>query len=355
MKPPGRGPGERGPLFTGLRPVRTLCMISIVAFHVRWTEEAPPEPLLGVSFGLTTLQVILCALVAWPSRAGAARPFLGKRAGRLLRPWLVWSGVYLAVKVAQSSRYGHPWYDQLDPSMWLAGGSFHLWFLPYGFAASALALAGARLGRGERAAAAAAASAALGALALLLSSASRGALAPPAPLDLWLDGLPAVLFGVALGRALSVHEAAVRRRLLVLVCVLALLPAGLGALGADLAPWSQLWGRYAVAVPLACAGFSLRVPDLPLVTWLAERNMGVYVVHILALQAVDRVPPLAGLPDAGRIVSVYGLSVLSVLALDLAGRGVRRLGVPRLGVRRRGPRRPGEPRRAGAQSSTRAS
>ena len=313
--------------YGGLRPVRTLCMLSIVAYHVRWTGVDPPEPLLGVSFGLTTLQVILCALVARAASAPPAGPFLARRARRLLRPWLLWSAVYVAVKVAQSLRYGHGWSDQLDASMVMVGGSFHLWFLPYGFAASWLALAGLHLTRGRRAAAGAWAGGLLGAVVLLLGTVSQRALAPPPPLDLWLDGAPALLFGLAIGRALSVERPDTRRRLLMAVSALSLLPV---LLGAYVAPESQLWARYAVAVPLACAGFLVRCPDVPLLTWLAERNMGVYVVHVLALQAVDRVEVLGGLPDLGRILAVYVLSLgAASITASLSGAAGRALSARR--------------------------
>ena len=310
-------PASSPAMFSGLRPVRTLCMLTIVAYHVRWTEGQAPEPLMGVSFGLNTLQIILCALVARGVREPAAGPFFARRTRRLLRPWIIWSGVYIAVKVAQSVRYGRPWSDQLEPSMWLYGGSYHLWFLLYGLAASAFALVYTRACRGERALAGALVAATLGAVALLFGQVSQQLLQPIAPLDLWLDGLPAVLFGVAIGRALSIQDPGRRRLLFLLFSALAVLPL---LLGSHLAPESQLWARYAVAVPLACAGFALRAPELPLLTWLAERNMGVYVVHVLAIQVVDRTGGLGSAGDLMRILSVYALSIGIVSGLDRVGR-----------------------------------
>lgn len=304
-------------MYSGLRPVRTLCMLSIVAFHVRWSAGEVTEPLLGVSFGLTTLQVILCALVARGAREVPARTFLNRRAGRLLRPWVLWSAIYMAVKVAQSVRYGHPWNAQLDADMWLVGGAFHLWFLPYGLAASLAAFALLRMSRGPLAAGGALVAAAAGGLTLLLSTRAHGVLAPSPPLDLWLDGLPALFFGVAMGRALSVRRGGLRRALLATTCLVAVGPLVAGAAWTDPSP---LWARYAIAVPLATLGFGVRMPSVSFVTWLAERNMGVYVVHILALQLVDRLALLHGLADGPRILAVYGLSLGLVSGLaGLAG------------------------------------
>lgn len=310
------GPEFMG-VFTGLRPVRTVCMLSIVAYHVRWSASEATEPLLGVSFGLTTLQVILCALVARGAREVSTGPFLKRRAVRLLRPWLIWSLVYVAVKVAQSLRYGHGWDDQLGASMWLVGGAFHLWFLPYGFAASAAAFGLLRLTRGSWASRGAVLAASMALVSLMTSTLSRSALDPWPPLDLWLDGLPAVFFGVAIGRALSVRDPRRRRALLLLTAGVSLAPL---AVGAWWFPWSQLWARYAVAVPLAVVGFQWRLPNSKVLAWLAERNMGVYVVHILVLQAADRMSVLQGAPDAVRILAVYAGSLALVVGLDLAKR-----------------------------------
>ena len=294
-------------------------MLSIVAFHVRWTANEVTEPLLGISFGLTTLQVILCALVARSAREVSAGRFLERRAVRLLKPWLIWSLVYLAVKVAQSVRYGHGWDDQLDPSMWLVGGAFHLWFLPYGFAASAAAFGLLHLTRGSRVSGGAALAALLGGLTLLASSASRVVLDPWPPLDLWLDGLPAVFFGVAIGRALAVPDPRRRRVLLLVIAGVSLVPV---AVGATWFPWSQLWARYAVAVPLALVGFQWRAPSSRPLTWLAERNMGVYVVHVLVIQAVERVSLLQGAPDGLRILAVYSGSLAMVVGLSAGKRAL---------------------------------
>ena len=297
-------------------------MLSIVAHHVRWTEDVPPEPLLGVSFGLNTLQVILCALVARGSREPELRPFAARRTRRLIRPWLVWSGVYIAVKILQSLRYGHPWDDQLNAGMWLVGGSFHLWFLPYGFAVSFLALGAKRLFRGERASAGAVICGAVGAALQLFNRACEEAIRPPAPFDLWLDGLPAVGFGVAVGCALSVKSPARKCFLLLLISTFALLPLAVGGM---IAATSDLWARYAVAVPLACVGFVVPFPEISTLRWLAERNMGVYVVHTLALQLIDRLDMLEGAGDATRIASVYAASVAMIFGTALAGGILKRL------------------------------
>ena len=302
-------PSSRAPLYTGLRPLRTFCMLSIVAYHTSWSLEKEPDPLLGVSFGLTTLQVVLCALVARGSREPVLSTFVQRRARRLLRPWILWSALYIGLQILQSIQLGNEWSDRLVPSRWLRGGSFHLWFLPYGFAASLLALLATRACRGHLAARGACIASMLGALLLLLAQVSASFLQPSPPLDLWLDGLPAVAFGVAIGRALSIRELPRQRALLAGIAAVSLLPL---LLGSYLVPSSHLWPGYAIAVPLACLGFSIPFPEFRVLTWLAGVNMGVYLVHIIALHLVDRVEWLLGASDLLRVIAVYLLSVALV-------------------------------------------
>lgn len=302
----------RGQVFTGLRVVRTVAMLSIVAYHVLWSPDQEPDPIFGVAFGLSTLQVVMCALIARRSTAPTPRDFVPRRAARLLLPWIFWSVVYIAVKVLLALRYGHAWWSPFEWSMVIAGGSFHLWFLSYGFVASLVVLFATRACEGNRARMAIPVAGVAGTALVLLGTVLTRALPLPDPLPLWIDGSAAVAFGLAIGRALSLEGRSERRTWLLIISGMALLPL---LVGPSLAPHSQLWARYGVAVPLACLGFSVRVPESRLLTFLASYNMGVYVVHILAIQLVNRLPLLAGLPDAGRIMAVYGICLVLVACL----------------------------------------
>lgn len=314
--PEGKGgvstPGA--PLYTGLRPLRTFCMLSIVAYHTSWSWEDDPDPLLGVAFGLTTLQVILCSLVAGSSREPALSSFVQRRARRLLRPWLLWSVFYLVVQIAESLRYGHEWDARIEPSAWLIGGSGHLWFLPYGFVVSVLALLATRACRGRLAVRGACVAALSGSVLLLFAEVLGRSLQPPPPLRVWLEGLPALAFGVAIGRALSIRDLSKQRLLLVGTSLVALLPL---LLGSHVVSSSHLWPRYAVAVPLACLGFTIPFPEFRLLTWLAEVNMGVYLVHMFALQVTKQSAWLVQTGGLLHVASVYLLSVAIISTLPL--------------------------------------
>ena len=296
-------------VYTGLRVIRTLAMLSIVAYHVEWKPDREPDPVFGVSFGLNTLQVIMCALIARHAVAPRLGKFTAKRARRLLVPWVFWSLAYIVVEVLLSVRYGHTWWAPLHLSMIYTGGSFHLWFLLYGFAASLLVLCCLRACEGDRARVAIPLAAGLGSVLVLFGTTLNVALTPPDPFQLWLDGSAAVAFGLALGRALSLPGARERLGWMALISALAVLPL---LVGPDLAPRSQLWSRYAIAVPLACAGFLVRVPESRLLVFLASCNLGIYVVHMLSLRLVDRLPWLDQASEPARIGAVYGISLLAV-------------------------------------------
>jgi hypothetical protein len=287
-------------------------MLSIVAYHVEWRPDREPDPIFGVSFGLTALQVIMCALIARHPVAPRFGKFAARRARRLLVPWAFWSAAYIVVDVLLSLRYGHAWWTPFHRSMIFKGGSFHLWFLLYGFAASLVVLCGLRACEGSRARVAIPLAAGLGALLVLFGTTLNVALTPPDPFQLWLDGSAAVAFGLAIGRALSLPGARERLGWLALISVLAVLPM---LVGPDLAPHSQLWSRYGIAVPLACAGFLVRVPESRLLVFLASCNLGVYAVHILSLRLVNRIPWLDDFSEPLRIGAVYAISLLAIALL----------------------------------------
>ena len=302
---PAQGPGQ-SELFSGLRVVRTIAMLSIVGYHVTW------EPIFGIAFGLTSLQIIMCALVA---RAERARPLAGicqKRATRLLAPWIAWSGVYALFEVGRHSLAGEGALDWVEPWMWIAGTSFHLWFLPFGFAASVTVNAALRLARPARPAAQATVAALAGAALLVAIDPLKRLIAPVNPFDLWIDGLPTLLFGIAVGRSIAVTDRVRRAALLLVVAALGLVPF---VLGSTVLPASGLYERYAVAIPVVCLGLIVPVPDRRWMATLAATNLGVYLVHMLAIRVMDRLPAIASVHELARVAIAYGLCLLAVLAI----------------------------------------
>lgn len=284
-------------------------MLSIVAFHVEM------QPVFGVAFGLNALQVVMCALAARGVKTPQMGAFARKRALRFLAPFAFWSLVYVALEVLLAWRYQAPLSSGLHARMWLMGGSFHLWFLPFAFAVSLLVYRVAAWCQGARLRPAIAIAALIGSACVVWSVTLQSALQLPTPLDLWLDGAGAVAFGFALGRALTIGGAE-RWRWLALIVGLALLPL---ALGASVAPHSALWARYAWAVPIACAGFVLPLPNSRILAQLSSYNLGLYAVHMLAIRVVDRLPLLQTLELWGKVLAITLLSLLCVVIMRRAG------------------------------------
>lgn len=90
----------------------------------------------GSAIGLAALPVFVTLLVFY----GAGRS-IEHQAKRLLVPWLAWSGIYAALKIAQSLVTGTPLAEEFAPWMLLTGASLHLWFLSFSFLFLALCAA----------------------------------------------------------------------------------------------------------------------------------------------------------------------------------------------------------------------
>jgi len=298
-------------VFNGLRLVRTLAMLSIVGYHVSW------QPVFGIAFGLTSLQVIMCTLAA---RGTKPRPFLTvarKRGLRLLVPWLAWSAVFVAFELGRALQAGSAPFGFFEDWMWTSGTSFHLWFLPFAFVAALTVNVVHRTLRSAHDELQVALLAATGVALLAATSDIKAWLQPTMPFDLWIDGAPTLAFGLALGRSLG----SARRRRAVLVFGVAL---------ASLVPWllapswlvpSELYARYALAIPVVCAGLLVELPERRWLTALASMNLGVYLVHMLAIRVTDHVPGVASLEALPRTVIVYATCLLAVFL-------IRRMRVP---------------------------
>lgn len=104
--------------------LRLLCAFGIVWFH----SQAP-----GHRIAYVALPFFL-VLLALPSRRGVQ-----ERGWRLLRPWLVWSMVYMLFEIMRSLQAGRQPFAWLRIEMLLYGPSIHLWFLPFSLLAVLLA------------------------------------------------------------------------------------------------------------------------------------------------------------------------------------------------------------------------
>jgi surface polysaccharide O-acyltransferase-like enzyme len=281
---------------------RLLAAAGIVIFH----SGAP-----GAAIGYAALPFFLMLLVclAWArAERSSFAPFARDRLGRLLAPWLLWSAVYGALKLAEALVMGRDPATEFAPWMWLTGPAIHLWFLPYAAAVCLLLWPLARVARGRPAEVRAGLAILLAAAALaavLVQAGLQGEAALPRPFAQWAFGAPGALFGLAA----AVMPGGAGRAALLAGTAAALAAAGWppGALQLVLAG-AALW--LCLALPL---------PDSAAARAAAGLALTVYLAHPLVAAVLTRgtdLPP-ASLPLALATLAVT-LLLSAVLTAALA-------------------------------------
>lgn len=170
---------------------RLLAAFGIIFFHAK-----APGGSVGYA-GLPFFTMLTVCLATQAAQSTAFTRFLAARAKRLLVPWLVWSGIYGSLKIAQAILEDHTIAQEFSGWMLLTGPAIHLWFLPFIFAVSVAVFP---IGRRLKAPGLATALLLMVAVtgAATLSFWLLGATKPPIPLAQWLEVLPAAIWGIAL-------------------------------------------------------------------------------------------------------------------------------------------------------------
>jgi surface polysaccharide O-acyltransferase-like enzyme len=227
------------------------------------------------------------------------------KVSRLLLPWLVWSGVYGVVVVAEKIRHHEPLADAFSPSMIVGGTYTHLWFVPFALFGSLLiatlqartkALSHRRM---------AALAFGLGTALTLGNAWILHARQIEWPLLQWLFALPSPLLGFALGRVLLARD---RRLLSGLALLLSLAAAGTLAAALVVAV-PEMDRRYAVSMALVGLFFLWPGKADALSRRLTPLLFGVYLAHPLLL----RLYQAAHLPTLP--VGLLGVVIFAVAAL----------------------------------------
>jgi surface polysaccharide O-acyltransferase-like enzyme len=297
-------PSER---LANVERLRIVAMLEIVTFHVGSAlagEEAYRMPIVG-GLGLPIFLLLNNAFNCTLSERMGSRAFLDVKVSRLLLPWLVWSGVYAGLLVAEKVRHGEPLSTAFSPWMIVGGTYHHLWFVPFALFGSVLiaALQGRTKKVSHRLMA-----------AVMLGVGSAAVLAAAWllhvedirwPLVQWLFALPSPLLGFALGRALLSRDRSV---LSVLAVLLSAVAVALVAAGHFVAV-PEMDRRYAVSMALVGLFFLWPGKVDALSRRLTPLLFGVYLTHPLLVRVYQGVH----LPEAP--VALLGLSVFAVSAL----------------------------------------
>lgn len=241
---------------------RLVAAFGIVFFHV----GAPGS---GVGYAALPFFIILLVAMAIPTAKKLdLTSYTQGRAVRLLLPWLLWSGLYAGLKLAELAVTGASFGSEFAPSMLLTGPALHLWFLPFAFVACLLAYPAARLAHHTSVAILLAI---VGVLALGLSQ-TRGL---PVPLAQWVYAGPAVFLGLALAMAGG--------RLWQMGLIL------FGFCGVALAAgWTSGLGQLALAGAAYILCLALPHSETPLSRRAGAAAMGVYLAHPLVLSVLVR-------------------------------------------------------------------
>lgn len=248
----------------------------IAAFGIVWFHTEAPG--YRIAYAAVPFFIVLLSL---PSRSS-----LGDRARRLLVPFVIWSGIYAALRVSSAFHEGTGLFDWWEPWMLLTGTSIHLWFLPFAFLVAVVA----PLLRGTK-------------LVLALPVLAAGVLAfLGGPLGYpwyqWSFGLIPALVGFAFVRAGLVAVAPLIASYAVLE-VFRPAPDNITILAGS---------------ALAILALLVRLPPTRLSDWCARLSMWVYLAHVLVINRGETMGlqgyALAGFSIAGSLVLALGIDLV---------------------------------------------
>ncbi|MDI6450652.1 acyltransferase [Anaerobaca lacustris] len=254
--------------------LRVLAAVGIVWFH---TEGAPYRQ-IGYA-GLPVFLLIFFSLITIRSTADPALGFLRRRWDRLLKPWLFWSVLYGALRLAKAVclRDAGSFQEMLSFETILMGTHVHLWYLPYAFGSGFLVYwVNRRTAQIDHTIAAFAATG-IGLLLLIVHALGLSTGRWVRPLPQWEFGLAAVPLGFAIGRCLMVPARRTQQFLLSTISLTTL--ATTATLSAICRSSSAI--PYMLAVMLVCLAYGRRTNNSVIVALLAPLTFGVYLIHPL--------------------------------------------------------------------------
>ncbi len=274
--------------------LRLLAAYVIVLFHAK-------SP--GAQFMPAAMAIFAGALgyLAMGYRGDdALAAIVRKRTLRLIRPLLIWGSIYASMQVVDAVQSHEPVLQTLIAWLPPQGTMGALWFLPFAFAAS-LAIAVAR--RAVPAIATPTVAVPLAGVVSLLWIWMLDATQPAPSIAVYLDYVPAVFFGVALGTA-------ARNSSLLVLTGAAALAIGLGFRLAGIGGTMPL----ELGIPLLTCALLLPRPSTGLTLTAAALSMAVYLIHILVLTLSLRLLPF---PVGSLDLGLVGICVSSALGLLL--------------------------------------
>ena len=280
--------------------MRYLAAVGIVLFHVR-------APYISITYSALPLFTIYLAFFSITPGTTTAR--LVRRLWHLLRLWLIWSGIYGGLKIAEAVVDGQPIASEFLPWMLMTGPALHLWFLPFAVFLVVLGFFISRVlpmtpgpegflflvGAGTIL------------VALWLNTTGE----KPIPFGQWIYVWPAAAFGFV---AAMMNQNSRFWLTPVFAGAVTLIGFSVGA-GASV---FQFFGASLVAV----ASFLVVTPSTHLSETLRDLSLGVYFIHPAVVALLLRLPELEPQGLLFVALAVVISSLLSLLLLNRWGRVV---------------------------------
>ncbi len=294
-------------------------MLEIVTFHVgrAINDEAYRLPIvagLGLPIFLLLNNTFNCTL----SERMGTRAFLDAKVSKLVLPWLVWSGVYAAMVMAEKLRHHEPLSEAFSAWMIVGGTYEHLWFVPFALFGSLLIAGLQARTRAVSHRRMAATLFAAGALVVLVDAWLLRDERIRWPALQWLFALPSPLLGLALGRVLLSRDRGLLVRLAGSLTLVGAATLALTLIGSV----PEMARRYAVSMAVVSLFFLWPGRMDGLSRRLTPLLFGVYLTHPLLLRAYQG----AHLPS----VPVPALGVLLFVVAALLAEVLRRTPLRRL-------------------------
>ncbi|UCC98569.1 MAG: acyltransferase [Phycisphaerales bacterium] len=279
--------------------LRVLSVCAVVSLHTHsWFPHSPAFT------GLIILLLVLCVFVVNRPEPYEFTFLVRQKGERLLKPWLFWSVVYGALRLAKVIYMDVPFSEVFSATMFLTGTRIHLWFLPFGFvAAILLGLLYPRITKVSDVFGIVTV-ALVGALCVLGCAILQSRVSLPTPLIQWTLGLPAIPLGLAIGRANVLPNHKDRRNLyLLIVLSIAVAYVAYTALtGLQYSIWfdhgSKYTIRYCTAVAVVCSALHWQGRMDRVSKTLGPLSYGIYLVHPLIIIVIYRTGILEGHPLA---------------------------------------------------------
>ncbi len=270
-------PRER---MAGIDLLRIMAAVGIIWFHM----EGAPHRGLGYA-GLPIFLLIFFSLVTRQSPSRTTAQFVSRRWQRLLKPWLFWSLMYGACKLAKAAATAdwHPLGEILSVKTLLIGTWVHLWYLPYAFVLGLLIhILNRRIAAVNHVAVVVTATV-VGVVTLAGCAVHLAGQVVTPPLSQWEFGLAALPLGLAVGRSLAVSTRRGQVGLLVLIAGATL---AVSALLISLGLRSTLV-PYSLAIVLVCLAYLWPVRSNAFISAVAPLTFGIYLIHPLVLYSLQ--------------------------------------------------------------------